>query len=228
MWWIPALVSTAATVAKSVWGRPKRPDQSETQKVLGTLAGQGLYSPEDIRKTTGAVSKEHADIEQKQDAQLRGYLEKAGLGGSIAGAKALSDIQTPRKEAVAETRTKMEMKNTEVKRRATIDYANLVDTLNRQKRVEDAQFKSDLIGSVANIGSSAFGGYMQSRELALKGREVAAEEGYRGSMAGYYGAMTERMDTKPLEDMTEMEFLQWAGEAKNANIVAKLLTQMGR
>ena len=105
MWWIPALVQGGMQVASSIWGKPKTDTQSELRKTLGTLAGQGVYSSEDIRKTTGAVSQEYATGEQTQTALIRGYLEKAGLGGSIAGARTLSQVQEPRKKAVAGVRT---------------------------------------------------------------------------------------------------------------------------
>lgn len=192
MWWIPALATAAVTGAKAIWGRPKTDTMSERRRILGTLAGQGLYSPADIRKTVGAVSQEFATGEQKQTSLMRGYLEKAGLGGSIAGARALSQVQEPRKRAVAGTRTQMELKNVETQRQATIDYANLVDTLHRQKSLEDAQFKSGLFEAAGQIGSSAFGGYMQQKELALKGREVGAMEKHRSAFADYYTAMADK------------------------------------
>lgn len=199
-WWIPALaaVQGVTTAAQAIWGKPKTDTMSETRKILGTLAGQGIYSPADIRKTTGAVSQEYATGEQQQRANIRGYLEKAGLGGSIAGARTLSQVAEPRKQAVAGTRTQMELANVKTRRQATIDYANLVDRLNQQRRLESAQSKRDLIGGIGQIGTSAFQGYMQSKKLGLEERGVAAEEKYRGTYADYYEAMADKIK-KPAE-----------------------------
>lgn len=194
MWWIPALVQGGMQVASSILSKPKTDTMSETRKLLGTLAGQGVYSSEDIRKTTGAVSQEYATGEQAQTALIRGYLEKAGLGGSIAGAQALSKVQEPRKKAVAETRTGMELENVRTKREATIDYANLVDTLNRNRRLESAQFKRDLFAGMGQAGVGAYQSYMQSKELGLKERQVEAEVGYRGAYADYFKARADKLN----------------------------------
>lgn len=215
-WFIPALVQGATTAASLIWGQPKTDTMSEQRKILGTLAGQGAYSPEDIRKTTGAVSQEYATGEQAQTALIRGYLEKAGLSGSIAGARTLSQVQEPRKKAVAGTRTGMELENVRTRREATLDYANLVDTLNRQRRLEKAQFKRDLFKGMGQVGLGAYRGYMQSKELELRGRDVAAREKYYS-----------RFDLPDFGAMSQEDIAGWVAQNQTPDHLLMMLIQKG-
>jgi len=216
MWWIPALVQGGMQVASSILSKPKTDTMSETRKLLGTLAGQGVYSPEDIRKTTGAVSQEYATGEQAQTALIRGYLEKAGLGGSIAGARTLAQVQEPRKKAVAETRTEMELENVRTKREATIDYANLVDRLNQQRRTERAEFKRDLFKGMGQVGLSVYQGYRQSKELELRGRDVAAREKYYS-----------RFDLPDFGAMSQEDIAAWVTQNQTPDHLLMMLIQKG-
>lgn len=219
MWWIPTLVQGGMQVASSIWGKPKTDTQSELRKTLGTLAGQGVYSPEDIRKTTGAVSEEYATGEQQQTALIRGYLEKAGLGGSIAGARTLSQVQEPRKRAVAGARTSMELRNVETKREATLDYANLVDTLNRQRRLESAEFKRDLFKGATQAVGAFSEAYRFEKEQEMSGRGIAAREQESEARAGYYKSRTKPEAPFALpENFINFSTEQLAEWARNAGI----------
>jgi len=216
MWWIPALAQGVTTAAQAIWGKPKTDTMSETRKILGTLAGQGIYSPADIRKTTGAVSQEYATGEQQQRANIRGYLEKAGLGGSIAGARTLSQVAEPRKQAVAGTRTQMELENVKTRRQATIDYANMVDTINRQRNLEKAQVKRDLFQGMGAIGQSAYQNY-------LSGREISAKEKYYGALEKRYATPTTKLQLKEFEEMTDREYIEFLSKSSNPEFIAKII-----
>ena len=165
LWWVPAAISAASAVAKHV--TRKAPPQFETTaqgRNLLQTSREGIYNPKARSAIIGQATGAAGTVAQQRKTGIQGYLESRGFGGSIAGARLLSEPGRERQRTVAGVSANLAIANEASKVDAARQFAEGSNRYATARLNARNQSTEALISGLSGAGISAIQGFDASTE----------------------------------------------------------------
>jgi len=139
--------STAYSLGKQLFGKQKSFGQTDYGRMLKRLSERGI----ETSPITGEISKELANTAQNAKVDLKGRLISQGMGGSIAGQRAISNIDTKRMDQLQKAIKDIQYKNEQLKSQYAMQYAQQGSQYDLAQQQAEEAATSDLLGTSASL-----------------------------------------------------------------------------
>lgn len=184
-WWLPSAIQSATAVGQYVIGRKKRIpyplfEDTELGKLLKKRQTEGMYPESVKRKIIGEVGRETGNVAQQEKTQIRGLLERTGMGRSIAGIGLMARPERERMRRVGEIARQVAIENELSKSTAGEEFARGKTEMDINRMLSEYQTKAEnrmalgqMVGGLAGAGLGA----VQRKELSniIKDPEASEE-----------------------------------------------------
>lgn len=140
-------VSTAYSLGKQLFGKQKSFADTELGRKLKELSQKGI----DTQPIIGEISGNLANVSQQGKTALKGRLISQGMGGSIAGQRAISEIDTKRMDKLQKAIKDIQMKNEQLKTQYALQYAQAGTEYDTAQQQQESAALSDLLGVSGSI-----------------------------------------------------------------------------
>jgi len=166
---------TGYSLVKNIFGKKQSFGDTEYGRMLKKFAERGI----DTSPITGQISKDLANAGQNAKVDLKGRLISQGMGGSIAGQRAITNIDVRGMDELQKAIRKVKTENEKLKAKYALEYASQGSQYDlAQQQAEDAA-TSDLLGTSASLLYEQLNPQKDYGQMLLEANTTGVNNPYR-------------------------------------------------
>jgi len=191
---ILATLSAAGTgysLLKNIFNKQESFADTEYGRKLKKLSERGI----DISPIISNIGKETGNIAQQEKTALKGRLISQNMGGSIAGQRAISEIDTKRMAMLAKTLENLKAKNEQLKAQYALQYAQQGSQYDLTQQQSEQDALAELLstsGSLLYEQLSPQRDYLQLLLAAMNRQPIEGLETFRPKFNNRMSSLPQR------------------------------------